>query len=82
MFCDLLHPAMEIADHTLRAQHFFAIQLQDDAQHSMRRRMLWAHIDDEFVAIEKSFLVFLQLQVKGGIGHCPLSIPRLICTHS
>ena len=59
MFRDLLHPAMEIADHTLGAQHFFAVQFQDDAQHPVRRRMLRAHIDDEFVAVEKSFLVFL-----------------------
>ena len=87
---DLLHAAMQIADHALGAQNFFAVELQDDAQHAVRGGMLRAHVDDEFVGIEKGLLVVFEFEMgspvgirsTGSVGHCPLSIPRLICTHS
>ena len=85
---DLLHPAMQIADHAFGAQNFFAVELQDDAQHAVSGGMLRAHVDDELVGIEKGFLVLFQFEVGSPVdgscpvGHCPLSIPRLICTHS
>ena len=84
---NLLHPAMEVADHALGAQNFFAVELQDDAQHAVGGGVLRAHVDDELVGIEKGFLVLFQFQVGSPVdgcpvGHCPLSIPRLICTHS
>ena len=82
MFGNLFHPTMEVADHALGAQNFFAVQLEDHTQHAVGRRVLGAHVDDEFVGIEKGFLVLLQFQVGSPVRHCPLSIPRLICTHS
>ena len=89
---DLLHAAMQIANHAFGAQNLFAVELQDDAQHAVSGGVLRAHVDDEFVGIEKGFLVLFQFEVGSPVdrclvegcpvGHCPLSIPRLICTHS
>ena len=85
---DLFHAAMQVSDDALGAQNFFAVQLQDDAQHAMRSRMLRPHIDDEFVRIEIRLLGSIEIRnraVRGvvrAVFHCPLSIPRLICTHS
>ena len=75
---DLLHSAMEISDYALGAQNFFAIELENHAQHAVRGGVLRAHIDDELIGIEKSFLVLFKFQVGGPVRHCPLSIPRLI----
>ena len=55
---------MEVADHALGAQDLLAIQLQDYAQHAMGRGMLRAHIDDEFVGVEKSFVGLAEFQVR------------------
>jgi hypothetical protein len=59
--------------------------LQDQSQGRMGRGMLRTHIDNEFVRIEKCS-AFAEIKVpgegRGRIGHWPLSIPRLICTHS
>ncbi len=82
MLGNLFHSAMEVADHALSAQNLFTVKLENHTQHAVSGRMLRAHVDDEFVGIEKSFLVLFQFQVGGSVGHCPLSIPRLICTHS
>ena len=82
MLGDLFHSAMEIANHALGAQNFFAVQLENHAQHAVRGGVLRAHIDDELVGIEKSLLVLFKFQVGSPVRHCPLSIPRLICTHS
>ena len=85
---DLLHAAMQVADDALGAQNFFAVELQDDAQHAVRGGVLRAHVDDEFVGVEKGLLVLFQFEMgvrsigRVSVGHCPLSIPRLICTHS
>ena len=49
-------PAMQVADHALRAQNLLAIQLEDHAQHSVGRRMLRAHVDDELIAVEKGLV--------------------------
>ena len=73
---------MQIPDDAFRSKNLLPIQLENHAQHSVRSRMLRAHIDDELVGIEKSFLVILKFQVGGPLTHCPLSIPRLIFTHS
>ena len=87
MLGNLLHSAMQVADHAFGAQNLFAVEFEDDAQHAVSGGVLRAHIDDELVGIEKCFLVMFQFQVGSpvdgcAIGHCPLSIPRLICTHS
>src|SRR5581483_4688789 len=51
-FADLLDTAVQVADHALGAEHLLAVELQDDAQHTVRRRMLRAHVEDELVGIE------------------------------
>ena len=66
---DLLHAAMQVADHAFGAQNFFAVQLQDDAQHAVRGRVLRAHVDDELVGIEKGLLVLFQFEVGSPVGH-------------
>ena len=73
---------MEITDHAFCAENFFAVQLQNHAQHAVSGRVLRAHIDDELVGIKKGLVGLLQFQRRAAIRHCPLSIPRLICTHS
>src|SRR5438552_15905174 len=82
VFGDLLYATMQVADNAFRAEDFFAIQLQNDAQHAVSGRMLRAHIDYELVGIEKGLLALLQFQRRATIRHLPLSIPKLICTHS
>ena len=91
---DFFHAAVQVSDDALGAENFFAVELQDDAQHAVRRRMLRSHVDDEFVRIEIGLLGSFEIEVGKRVGrevvravvlaiaHCPLSIPRLICTHS
>ncbi len=91
---DFFHAAVQVSDDALCAENFFAVELQDDAQHAVRRRMLRSHVDDEFVRIEVRLLGSFEVEVGKRVGrdvvravvlaiaHCPLSIPRLICTHS
>ena len=48
---DLLNTAVEITDDALRAHHLFAIQLEDYAQHAVRRGVLRPHVEHEFAGI-------------------------------
>src|SRR6478672_1369227 len=53
----------------------------------MRRRVLRPHVEDKFIGVEKSLIVSAEVlmgrrQGVGRIAHCPLSIPKLACTHS
>jgi hypothetical protein len=43
---DLLHAAVQIADDAIRPQNLLAVQLQDDAQHSVGRGVLRPHVED------------------------------------
>ena len=69
---------------------FSPSSLQDDAQHAVRGRMLRPHVEDEFVAVKKRFVgvsgpaarVRRIAHFGACLAHCPLSMPRLICTHS
>ncbi len=83
---DLLHAAMQVADDALGSQNLLAIQLQDDAQHAVGRWVLGAHVEDHFGGIEEGVLLGIEVEeigsVKAAAAHCPLSMPRLICTHS
>ena len=95
---NLLHPAMQVADDAFGAQHFFAIQLEDDAQHAVGRGMLRPHVEDQFGGVEEGLVLGIEVEIVHHaratltglrvaiIGfeflHCPLSMPRLICTHS
>ena len=60
---NLLHSAMEVADHAFGAQNFFAVELEDDAQHAVGGGMLRAHVDDELVGIEKGLVVVFQFEM-------------------
>ena len=51
VFGDLLHAAMQVSDDAIGPQDFFAIQLEDDAQHSVRGRVLRTHVEDQFGGI-------------------------------
>ena len=48
---DLFHAAMQVADDAIGAQNFFAIELEDHAQHAVRRRVLRSHVEDQFSGI-------------------------------
>jgi hypothetical protein len=51
VFGDLLHAAVQVADDAIRPQDFFAIQLEDDSQHSVRGGVLRSHVEDQFGGI-------------------------------
>ena len=80
---DFLYTTMQVADHALRANHFFAIQAQLHAQHAVRRRVLRPHVEDDFVRPEHC-----RLGMRGKryalVSHfyCPLSIPRFSRTQA
>src|SRR5258708_40236332 len=94
MLGNLLDAAVQVADDALKAHYLLAIEPQDHAQHAMGRGMLRAHVDDEFVRIEERLVGRVEVE-NVWIAHCvllgpwslvsrycPLSIPKLICTHS
>jgi hypothetical protein len=70
VFRNLLHSAMQIADDALHVFDAFAIELQHDTQHAMRRWVLRTHVEDEFGRIE------IVRFFGGPLVHRPLSIPR------
>ena len=84
VLADLLHAAMQVADDALGAQNLFAVQLEDDAQHAVRGRVLRPHVEDQFGGVEEGFVLGIEVEIAVGrwFAHCPLSMPRLICTHS
>ena len=47
---------------------FSPSSLQNHAQHAMRRRMLRAHVDDEFVGVEKGLLVVVEFEMRSAVG--------------
>ena len=79
---NLLHAAVQVADDALGAQNLLAVQLQDDAQHAVRGRVLRPHVEDEFGGIKEGFVLGIEVEIIRAFAHCPLSMPRLICTHS
>ena len=48
---DLFHAAVQVADDAFGAQDLLAIQLEDDAQHAVRGRVLRTHVEDQFGGI-------------------------------
>ncbi len=79
---NLLYAAMQVANDALGAQNFLAVQLQDDAQHAVRGRVLRPHVEHEFRRIQEGFVLGIEVEIIGAFAHCPLSMPRLMCTHS
>ena len=59
---------MEIANYALGAENFLPVQLENDAQHAVRCRMLRPHVDDEFVGIEESLIAFAQFEMREILG--------------
>ena len=53
VLANLLNAAVQVSDHALRAQHLFAIELEDDAQHAVRGRVLRAHVENQFSGIQE-----------------------------
>ena len=49
---DLLDAAVQVADDAFGAEHLFAVQLQDHAQHAVRGRVLRPHVENKFVGVE------------------------------
>ncbi len=92
VLADLLDAAVQISNYAFEAKNLFAVKPQNHAQHAVGRRMLRAHIDDEFVGIKKRLLGSFQIEMRERAVlfrhslllalHWPLSMPRLICTHS
>ena len=43
---DLFHPSMQVADDALGPHHLFSVEFQNHAQHAVRGRVLWTHIEN------------------------------------
>src|SRR4029077_20906995 len=71
VLANLFHAAMQVADHTLGTYHLFPVQLEDHAQHAVRRGVLRPHVEHEFGAVEES---------RFRHDYCPLSMPRFSLT--
>ena len=52
----LLHAGVEVPNDRLGAEHGLALQLQHQAQHSVRGRVLRTHIDDHPLAVLDGFV--------------------------
>src|SRR5687768_6820313 len=50
---DLFHPSMEKTNVAINVDYGFAVELEDDAQHTVSRRMLWPHVERHLGAIEQ-----------------------------
>ena len=97
-FGDFFDATVQIADHALQAHDLLTVQAEDDAEYAMGRGMLRAHVDNEFIGIKKRLVGRVEIQrrecvrvrhylnLRSGVRdrwhYWPLSIPRLICTHS
>ena len=53
---DLLHAAMEITDVAIEIHDGFAVELENHAQHAVRRRVLRPHVQHHLRAVEQCLL--------------------------
>ena len=51
VFAGLLHAGVQVADDRLGAQHGLAVELEHEAQHAVRRRVLRTHVDDHRLVV-------------------------------
>ena len=69
----LLDPGVEVADHGLDPAHLLAVQVDDETQHPVRRRMVRTEVDGEKLAAERPLLAGLgqrdALSDRAGFGH-------------
>jgi hypothetical protein len=49
---DLLEPAVEVPHHRDALDDLLARELEDEAQHAVRRGMLRSHVEDELFGLE------------------------------
>src|SRR2546421_164388 len=61
VLCDFLNAPVQISDDALRADDTLSIELQLDAQHAVRGRMLRPHVDDQLIRAQQ------RLAIVGGI---------------
>ena len=54
---------MQVADDALGAQHLLAVELQDDAQHPVRRRVLRPHVEHHLGGVEKGLVLGIEIEV-------------------
>ena len=75
IFGNLLHAAMKKTDVAIEIHYSLAVEFQDDAQHTVRRWMLRAHIEDHLRAIEQGLLSCSDLYLvhKNLRRTCPIS---------
>src|SRR5215831_2487528 len=82
MLGNFLHAPVQVPNHTLGADDALAIELQFDAQHAVRGRMLRSHVQDEFVRTEQPLL--LRSSISNGFltyaRYFLLAIPMFSCT--
>ena len=50
---NFLHTTMQVADIAIKIDNRLAVELQDDAEHTVRRRMLRPHVEHHFRAIKQ-----------------------------
>ena len=62
---NLLYAAMQVADDALGAQDLLAVQLQDDAQHAVRGRMLRPHVEHQLGGVEEGFVLGIEIEIVG-----------------
>ena len=53
VLAEFFNAAVQVADHAVRAEDLFAVELQDYAQHAVRGGVLRPHVQDEFGGIEE-----------------------------
>ena len=53
---DLLHAAVQIADVAIEIDNGLAVELENHAQHTVRRRVLRAHVQHHLWAVEQCLL--------------------------
>ena len=55
----LFDAGVQIADDRLQAAHLLAVEVDDEAEHAVRRRMVGTEVDREQLATERAFLAGL-----------------------
>ena len=67
---DLLEAAMEVPHHGGAIDDLLARELEHEAQHAVRRRMLWPHVEDELLDLALFGLDRREL-IPGGLSNSP-----------
>jgi len=76
VLAELLDAAMEVAQDRVEVDDLLALDLQDDPEDAVGRRVLWAHVDEHLTVAERVELV-LALR-PGRVGRDRLEDPDLL----